>query len=119
MNRFILTNNPKVLASYPAARWIDGGPDKVLLECRKMVHEFYPLLTHPLMGDVRLIRNPFRTVLFSGKRREVDLTSLICIEESIDRLQLHSEEDQRVEHREDYQIVDFDLFQTAIKWMVI
>ncbi len=119
MNRFILTNNPKVLASYPAARWIDGGPDKVLLECRRMVHEFYPLLTHPLMGDVRLIRNPFRTVLFGEKRGEVDLTSLICIEESIDRLQLYSEEDQRVEHREDYQIVDFDLFQTAIKWMVI
>jgi hypothetical protein len=44
---------------------------------------------------------------------------LICIEESIDRLQLYSKEDQRVEHREDYQIVDFDLFQTAIKWIVI
>jgi hypothetical protein len=66
------------------------------------------------MGDVRLIRNPFRTVLLGGKRREVDLTSLICIEESIDRLQLHFEEDQRVGDREDYQIVDFDLFQTAL-----
>jgi hypothetical protein len=119
MNRFILTNNPKVLASYPAVKWIDGGPDKVLLECRRMVHEFYPLLTHPLMGDVRLIRNPFRTVLFDGKRDEVDLTSLICIEESIDRLRLNFEGDQRVEHQEDYQIIDFDLFQTAIKWMVL
>jgi hypothetical protein len=118
MNHLILTNNPKVLALYPAARWIDGGPDKVLLECRRMVHEFYPLLTYPLMGDVRLIRNPFRTVLLGGKRREVDLTSLICIEESVDRLELYFEEDQRVEHQEDYQIVDFDLFQTAIKWMV-
>ncbi len=84
-----------------------------------MVHGFYLLLTHPLMGDVRLIQNPFRTVLFGEKRREVDLTSLIWIEESIDRLRLYSEEDQKVEHREDYQIVDFDLFQTAIKWMAI
>ena len=83
-----------------------------------MVHEFYPLLTHPLIGDVRLIRNPFRTVLLGEKRREVDLTSVKWIEESIDRLQLSPEEDQRAEHREDYQIVDFDLFQTAIKWMV-
>jgi hypothetical protein len=119
MNRLILTNNPKILASYPAARWIDGGPDKVLFECRRMVHEFYPLLTHPLMGDLRLIRNPFRTVLFDGKRGEIDLISLIWIEESIDRLQPYLEGDQRVEHREDYQIVDFDLFQTAIKWMVL
>jgi hypothetical protein len=115
MNRFILTNNPKVLASTPAARWIDGGPDAVLLECRRMVHEFYPFLTHPLMGDIHLIRNPFRTVLLGGKRHEVDLISLIWIEESIDRLHLYSGEDQRVEHQRDYQIIDFDLFQTAIK----
>jgi len=111
----ILTNNPKVLASYPTARWIDGGPDAVLLECRRMVHEFYPLLTHPLMGDIRLIRNPFRTVLIGGKRHEVDLISLIWIEESIDRLHLYFREDQTVEHQRDYQIIDFDLFQTAIK----
>jgi hypothetical protein len=115
MNRFILTNNPEVLASYPTARWVDGGPEAVLLECRKMVHEFYPLLTHPLMGDIRLIRNPFRTVLFGGKRHEVDLISLNWIEESVDRLQSHFREDQRVEHQGDYQIIDFDLFQTAIK----
>jgi hypothetical protein len=115
MNEFILSNNPKVLASYPTARRIDGGPYAVLLECRRMVHEFYPLLTHPLMGDIRLIRNPFRTVLFGGKRHEVDLISLIWIEESIDRIHLHFREDQRVEHRRDYQIIDFDLFQTAIK----
>jgi len=114
MNRFILTNNPKVLASYPAARWVDGGPDKVLLECRRMIHEFYPLLTHPLMGDVRLIRNPFRTVLFGEKGREVDPVSLIFIEESIDILRRRFSEDNRVEHSGDYQIVDFDLFQTAI-----
>jgi hypothetical protein len=115
MNQLIITNNPEVLASYPMVRWIDGGPDRVLLECRRMVHEFYPLLTHPLMGDIHLIRNPFRTVLFGEKGDEVDLTSLTWIEESIDRLHLHFRKDQRVEHQRDYQIIDFDLFQTAIK----
>ena len=80
-----------------------------------MVHEFYPLLTHPLMGDIRLIRNPFRTVLFGGKRHELDLISLIWIEESIVRLHLSFGEDQRIEHQRDYQIIDFDLFQTAIR----
>jgi hypothetical protein len=115
MSRFILTNNPQVLASYPQARRIDGGPSAVLLECRRMVHEGYPLLAHPLMGDIRLIRNPFRTVIFGEKEDEVDPTSLIWIEESIDQLHSCFEEDRRVEHKGDYQLIDFDLFQTAVK----
>jgi len=115
MSRFVLTNNPKVLASYPTARWIDGGSCAVLLECRGMVHAFHLLLAHPLMGDIRLIRNPYRTVIVGEKRREVDLLSLIWIEESIDLLRREFREDQRVEHKGDYQMIDFDLFQTAIQ----
>jgi hypothetical protein len=38
---------------------------------------------------------------------------LIWVEESIDRLHACFEEHQRVEHQEDYQMIDFDLFQTA------
>ena len=115
MSRFVLTNNPKVLASYPQARRIDGGPSAVLLECRRMVHAFHLLLAHPLMGDIRLIRNPYRTVIVGEKRCEVDLLSLTWIEESIDLLRRGFREDQRVEHKGDYQIIDFDLFQTAVK----
>jgi len=79
-----------------------------------MVHEGYPLLAHPLMGDIRLIRNPFRTVIFGEKEDEVDPTSLIWIEESIDLLRRGFKEAQRFEHQKDYQMIDFDLFQTAI-----
>jgi hypothetical protein len=39
---------------------------------------------------------------------------LIWIEESIDRLLSCFEDHQRVEHQKDYQMIDFDLFQTAI-----
>lgn len=80
-----------------------------------MVHESYPLLTHPFMGDIHLIQNPFRTVLLGEKRGEVDPASLVWIEESIDLLRRGSKEDQRVEHQGDYQMIDFDLFQTAIQ----
>jgi hypothetical protein len=83
------------------------------MECRKMIQEGYPLLAHPFMGDIRLIRNPFRTVILGEKEDEVDPTSLIWVEESIDRLHACFEEHQRVEHQEDYQMIDFDLFQTA------
>jgi hypothetical protein len=115
MSQFVLTNNPKVLASYPTATWIDGDAYTVLLECRGMVHAFHVLLTHPLMGDIRLIRNPYRTVVVGEKKRDVDLLSLTWIEESIDLLRRGFKEDQRVEHQEDYQMIDFDLFQKAVQ----
>ncbi len=115
MSRYVLTNNPKVLASFPTATWIDGDSYAVLLECRGMVHAFHLLFAHPLMGDIRLIRNPYRTVIVGEKGRDVDLLSLTWIEESIDLLRRGSKEDQRVEHQGDYQMIDFDLFQTAIQ----
>jgi hypothetical protein len=39
---------------------------------------------------------------------------LIWIEESINRLRSCIKEHQRVEYQKDYQLIDFDLFQTAI-----
>ena len=115
MNRFVLTNNPKVLALCPTATWIEGDSYTVLLECRGMVHASHLLLAHPLMGDIRLIQNPYRTVIVGEKRHDVDLVSLTWIEESIDLCRRRFKEDQKVEHQEDYQMIDFDLFQTAIR----
>lgn len=115
MSRYVLTNNPEVLASYPTATWIDGDSYAVLLECRSMVHAFHFLIAHPLMGDIRLIRNPYRTVIVGEKRREVDLLSLTWIEESIDLLRRGFKEDQTGEHQGDYQMIDFNLFQRAIQ----
>ena len=115
MSRFILTNNPSILTLYPSARWVDGGPDAVLLESRKMVHDSYPLLMHPFMGDIHLIQNPFRTILLGEKMGEVDPVSLAWIEESIDRLRRGFREEQSIEDNGDYQMIDFDLFQKAIQ----
>ncbi len=107
----ILTNNPKVLSSYPGALWIEGGPIEVILECRKRVHDGYPLLTHPLMGDIHLIHNPFRTVILAEKKDEIDLASLSWIEESAERIRLFYRGHRNFHQLEDYQDIDFDLFQ--------
>jgi hypothetical protein len=111
---FVITNNPRVLPLCPSARWIDGGPLEVLSECRKRVQEGYPLLNHPLMGDIHLLRNPFRTVILDEKRREIDLASLGWIEESVERVRSFFRERQGSNDLEDYQALDLDLFQTAM-----
>jgi hypothetical protein len=111
---FIITNNPKVLSSWPSARWVDGGPLEVFLECRRKVQEGYPLLTHPLVGDIHLLSNPFRTVVLDEERREADLISLGWIEESIERIRLFHRELRGSKYLEDYQTLDLDLSRNAI-----
>ena len=115
VKRLVLTNNPRVIASYPITKWINGSSKEVLIEARRMVHECYPLLSHPLMGDIHLIKNPYRTILFGEKRSGVDLPSLIWIEESIARISSIFMEKERVENQRDYQIIDFNLFRAAIE----
>jgi hypothetical protein len=115
MKPLIVTNNPKVLATHPSATWIDGCPRDVLLECRRMVHGFHPLLTHPLMGDIRLLRNPHRTVLLGAKGVDVDIPSLSFIEESIARTHSLVKESPTLQNSRDYQAIDFDLAQMALR----
>ncbi len=109
---FVITNNPRVLSVCPSAQWVEGGPWEVFLEGRRRVQEGYSLLSHPLTGDIHLLRNPFRTVALGEKRREVDLTSLAWIEESVERVRLFFRE-SRGRSPEDYQAVDLALFRTA------
>jgi len=114
MSRLIFTNNQKILSLHPTALWIDGGPLEVMLECRKNVHDGYPLLAHPLMGDIHLIHNPFRTIILGGKKDETDLVSLSWIEESAERIRLFYREHRNSQDLEDYQDIDFDLFQRVM-----
>ena len=110
----ILTNNPRILAIYPSALWISGGPLEILLECRKKIHEGYPLLNYPLIGDLRLLQNPFRTVRLGEKTGEVNLTSLNWIEECIERIRLFFAGSGTTDALEDYQFLDLDLFRNSV-----
>jgi hypothetical protein len=111
----IVTNNPKILPAYPAARWVSGRPLEVLVECRRMVHEGHPLLAHPLMGDIHLLANPFRTVILGDTKGEVHLLSLHWIEECIAKLCSACSKAERSESLEDYQILDLELVRAVMK----
>jgi hypothetical protein len=110
----ILTNNPRVLSIYPSALWISGGPLEILQECRKKIHEGFPLLNYPLIGDLRLLQNPFRTVHLGEKKGDVNLTSLNWIEECIERVRLSFAGSGTTEALADYQFLDLDLFRNSI-----
>jgi hypothetical protein len=111
----IVTNNPRVLASYPGAKWVLGEPIDVLSECRRRVQEGYPLLTHPLMGDIHLLSNPFRTAILGDKKNEVDTLSLQWIEGSIEKIHSATLKPKSKENFDDYQIIDFELVRAVMK----
>ncbi len=115
MGMNIITNNPQVLSSYPGCQWVSGGPLEVFSECRKRVHAGYSLVTHPLMGDIHLLANAFRTVILSDKKEEVDLLSLRWIEECIERIRSAAPRRMGAGSLKDYQTVDFELVQAAMK----
>jgi hypothetical protein len=111
---YIVTNNPKVLAEYPRVTWIPGNPIDVFFECRGRVHDGYPLLTHPLMGDIHLLANPFRTAILGDKKEAVDTLSLQWIEASIEKILSVSLKTKGMENFEDYQIIDFELVRAVM-----
>ena len=86
----------------------------MLEESRKMVHEGYPLITHPLMGDIHLLANPFRTVILGDKGKEVHILSLRWIESSIEKAQTASLKAKGRGNLEDYETIDFELFKTVM-----
>ncbi len=111
---YIVTNNQKILTLYPRATWISGNPIDVLSECRRRVQEGYPLLTHPLMGDIHLLANPFRTAILGDKKEEVDTFSLQCVEASIEKILSVTPKPNSMENFDDYQIIDFELVQAVM-----
>ena len=86
----------------------------MLEESRRMVHEGCPLITHPLMGDIHLLANPFRTVIVGDRGREIHLLSLRWIESSIEKVQTASLKAKGRGNLEDYETIDFELFKTAM-----
>jgi len=114
MGMYIVTNNPMILALHPGAKRVSGGPLEVLSECRKKVHAGYSLVTYPLMGDIHLLANPFRTVILADKKGKVDILSLRWIEESIEKIHSLASRPKDVESLKDYETLDFELVQAAM-----
>lgn len=109
----IITNNPRILSRYPEAKWVRGGALEVFIECQRRVHAGQSLLTHPLVGDIQLLRNPFRTVIMGDRKEKTNLQSLQWIEDSIHRYRFAAPA-KGEETLGDYQAIDFELIQSAI-----
>ena len=87
MQEFLITNNPAVHKEYSGRTEIEYLEDKRLIDvmyfARDRIHEGHKLLTHPLSGSVKPGQTPYKTIVLSKEKGELDIESVRLIEDSI------------------------------------
>ena len=115
----IVTNNPLVVKNLENSREIiykDVSYEEILRETRDRIHEGHVLLTHPLSGSVKPNETPYKSILISRQRRDVDADSLKLIEKAIQacRKFMMKADKYKPEVYQDFQLIDWTLLESAM-----
>ena len=119
----LITNNPSANKKYSGSietAYLEGEDfSGVLNAVRDRIHLGHKLLTHPLSGSIKPGQTPYKSILVSKVREELDTGSLAIIEGSI--AIMHSQkkvvENARITDglAEDFQLIDISLIESGIK----
>ena len=114
---FLITNNPAANKEYSGrvktvylenAKFMD-----VLYFARDKIHEGYRLLTHPLSGSIKPGQTPYKSIMISRDKGELDVESLKIMEDaiivSIKQIEQRKEPLWPKGVLEDFQLIDLDL----------
>ena len=109
----ILSNNPMVWDRFPECTRVEGSARDVLVMARNRVHGGYALTAHPIAGNARLCRNPYRSVVIGERTKEPSVADISCVEDSLERVR-NSESDETARSSADYAIIDLDLLTSSL-----
>lgn len=123
MKLVLVTNNEEVLEKFKdeiAISYKDVSYREILVEARDLIHKGYSLETHPLSGSIKPNENPFKSILLSKKGDEIDLDSLMRIENAIATFDKFSYEFPKLNDRMlcDFRLLDFTLIESALTQIV-
>jgi len=117
----IITNNNTVYEKYKDKyniNMIDGGFRDVLIETRDKIHEGYELLTHPLSSSVKPNETPYKSIIISEDKGNINYDSLIIIENSIitfdnfNKVKLNYKFSETI--IEDLKLIDLTVLESAL-----
>ena len=124
MKAVVITNNLKVKQKYDKeynVEFVDGSLLDVLIMVRDRIHEGHKLLTHPLAGSIKPNETPYKSVLISCNKGDLDLDSLLMISSNIETVQKFINIKQPIEWKEkilaDFMLIDLDLISSGIESM--
>lgn len=110
----ILTNNPAVMTELGGdCLWVDGDPAQVAKEARDLVHRGYKFHSHPMAGSIRLLRNPYRTMILQKGSSSSFLEQVRMAEEATRRLSSEVFRKISKAEKDDYIFIDLDLFKRS------
>ncbi len=126
MNKTIITNNKLVyekLNEKIETQFLSKYSYIEILEhVRDMIHEGNKLLTHPLSGSLKPNETPFKSIVVSKKKEDLDLEGLSIIEDSIASAQKFISGKPTPQYNErilnDFRLIDLSLLENAVNRMV-
>lgn len=87
MSSIIITNNKYVYEKYKDTMEVDYKENftyqQILEYVRDKIHQGHELLTHPLSGSVKPNETPYKTVMISKNKGNLDTRGLLIIEDAI------------------------------------
>ncbi len=115
----IVTNNPLIREKLGESHTIiykDISYEDVLKEVRDRIHEGHRLLSHPLSGSVKPNETPYKSVMISKGKGEIDEGSLAIIENAIQacRKFVFKSDQYKPEVYEDFRLIDWTLLESGI-----
>jgi len=117
----IMTNNNTVYDKYKNDYnicFIDGGFKDVLIKTRDKIHEGYELLTHPLSSSIKPNETPYKSIIISDYKGNINYDSLTIIENSImtyDKFKKMKINDNYTEKIiEDFKLIDLTVLESAL-----
>lgn len=120
MKRFqIITNNEKVKDEFESKydiKYFDISYGEILDKVHFMIAEGYKLLSHPLSGSVKPNETPYKSIMLSKEKKEIDMGSLALIEKAIETYEKFPKINVKYKDNviEDFKCVDYTLIKSAI-----
>lgn len=112
----IISNNDLVLNKFSNSIKVNGDYLDILIKTRDLIHSGYKLVTYPNNASIRMLFSPVKSIVLSKLDKGVDLSSVDIIEKSI--IQLNNTLGIRKAdfvNKEDYKILDYELFISALE----
>ena len=115
----IITNNPLVKEKLEGRRnveYMEITYEEIFKEVRNRIHAGYQLLSHPLSGSVKPNETPYKSIMMSTTKGEMDASGLRLIENAIAscaKFQMKSDK-YHADVYEDFQVIDWTLLESAL-----
>ncbi|MEG0855637.1 MAG: GrdX family protein [Terrisporobacter sp.] len=119
----IVTNNNKVyeeLRNDYNIYYKECSFRDVLVYVRDKVHEGHTLLTHPLSSSIKPNETPYKSILISDKKNNLDNDSLLIIENAILSFDKFAKDANHMikltdKIRDDFKFVDLSIIKSALR----